>query len=43
MAPFPTLDPVLPHFVDPDAPAIEERSLAFRFTGSGREYFRIWL
>jgi uncharacterized membrane protein YjgN (DUF898 family) len=43
MAPFPTLDPVVPHFFDLDAPAIEKRSLAFRFTGSGREYFRIWV
>jgi uncharacterized membrane protein YjgN (DUF898 family) len=43
MASFPTLDPVVPHYFDPDAPAIEKRSLAFRFTGSGREYFRIWV
>jgi hypothetical protein len=33
MASFPTLDPVVPHYFDPDAPAIETRSLAFRFTG----------
>jgi len=43
MASFPTLDPVVPHYFDSDAPAIEKRSLAFRFTGSGREYFRIQL
>jgi uncharacterized membrane protein YjgN (DUF898 family) len=27
----------------PDAPALQARQLAIRFTGSGRAYFRIWI
>lgn len=43
MIPPATFDTVFP---DPSAlapPACETRSFAFRFTGSGAEYFRIWI
>jgi uncharacterized membrane protein YjgN (DUF898 family) len=41
------LAPDAPATTDPDqfaeAPLPEKRLLAFQFTGSGREYFRIWV
>jgi len=42
LAPDATATTDLDHFA-PEAPLPEKRLLAFQFTGSGREYFRIWV